>query len=164
MRLFLGKRRHWLVVLAGVTVPVAVLSVLLPSASSHRLVTGASARTAPRPRPYAATHPHVTPPRGDRESTFHLSFTARSDLGRQGHVTWYYVVRGAPAKRHSRSCPEISRSVSRGRKGQTIHMDLYPPSRGWCQGRYRISIVFDGRGAKTSVTAVPAGATRYTVH
>src|SRR5581483_3767580 len=87
------------------------------------------------------TNPSVRPSRGTPSSVYRLSFTLRETPGHPGVVaTSYRIGVAPPAGSRSRCAPPAPPVVDSGHAGDRARIRLRAPARGWCTGRYRISV------------------------
>ena len=87
------------------------------------------------------THPRVRPRVGRRRTTFELTFTLAQAPGRAGSEdTYYREVVSRPARAPESCSPTPPAAVFTGRQGSTAKIALRPPARGWCRGRYEVTV------------------------
>jgi hypothetical protein len=122
------------------------------------IAAAAGAGAIPSPAAPAAerTDPGVTPRHGGRHTTFTVSFTAREAAGQHDGATWRYEVMavrrvsGRPA-----SCTAaVTRDAMNVVVGQRIHVRLRPTRR-WCAGAYRATVLLDRQVACVQPTGQP---------
>lgn len=108
-------------------------------------VGGGGVSGPPKGAPAEQTHPAVVPRSGSAQTRFTVRLTLASAPGHVGVVaTDYRLQVFAPHAPH----PSIGRcrparppaSIESGVKGQVVRVGLAAPARGWCAGRYRLSV------------------------
>lgn len=103
------------------------------------LAVAASAQNPPPKN--ERTHPRVSPQSGGTATTFKLTFTLRETPGHQGAMATEYQAEISPPQSAPSSCwPDQPRPIIHGQKGQRVHVRLSPPSGGWCEDRYRVTV------------------------
>jgi len=119
--------------------------ILLPSviAVGIAVAIGASdalAGTIPAPTAQP-TYPKVKPRVGGRYAHFKLSFTLAQAPGQFGLVeTEYRPVVSRPANTRPRCTPTQPAAVVTGTQGAVRKIALQRPRRGWCPGRYKVTV------------------------
>jgi hypothetical protein len=104
------------------------------------VVPNALASSSPAPSG-DQTYPHVTPRAGGRHRTFKLSFTLAQAPGRSGYeYTDYRAVVSAPAHTRASCSPAQPAPVTSGSRGEVETIALHQPARGWCKGRYAVTV------------------------
>jgi hypothetical protein len=103
------------------------------------------------------THPSVRPRVGHRHSKFELKFTLAQAPGRAGLVDTYYSELISPPAHAAPACsPSQPAPVSTGSQGATIKIHLHRPTRGWCKGRYELTVFLDRTQLCGPPIALPA--------
>jgi hypothetical protein len=99
------------------------------------------------------THPLVLPSRGQRGTRFAMYFTLREQPGHNGVLsTSYRIAVDRPPHTRSRCQPAAPPKITSGHTGAVVRVSLPTPSRGWCAGRYSVT-VFLQRGPYCPVPA-----------
>lgn len=87
------------------------------------------------------THPSVAPRIGHRRSTFELTFTLAQAPGRAGLMDTYYREVVSPPAHAPQSCSTTQPpAVLSGAQDATVKLPLRAPARGWCKGRYDVTV------------------------
>lgn len=87
------------------------------------------------------THPSVRPRVGRGHSRFELTFTLAQAPGRAGLVDTHYSELVSPPAHAVPACsPTQPAPVATGSPGATIKIHLHPPTHGWCNGRYKVTV------------------------
>lgn len=87
------------------------------------------------------THPRVSPKVGGQHRTFHLTFTLTQAPSGSGLVrTDYRAVLSAAAHAPASCSPPQPAAVFSGRQGSEATLALKPRARGWCKGRYLVTV------------------------
>jgi hypothetical protein len=117
-------------------------TVVTPAKVKH---TGAPGGTTAAKAPSSQlTHPRVRPRVGWTRTIFTLSFTLRQNVGHSGVVASEYRVQVTPPyPRQSRCWPAEPRPIRTGTAGTIKRIRLHPPARGWCRGRYRVTVYLE---------------------
>ncbi|HTX32891.1 MAG TPA: hypothetical protein VMD09_16020 [Solirubrobacteraceae bacterium] len=134
--------------------------MLLPVAAAAGAVVGGGVPGALAGRVQAAsvpqTRPHVRPSVGGKRSKFELSFTLAQAPGRgSGETTSYRATVTVPAHARAACAPTQPGVVRTGRKGQVKAIRLNPPRRGWCRGRYRVTVFLQETQAAAGTQTTP---------
>jgi hypothetical protein len=106
-------------------------------------VTGGGGPGSPGTPRRERTHPHVSPTAGMTNTVFALSFKLRETPGHQGYLETDYRVQVSPRQGEANSCwPSQPATITSGQKGE-MTVPLNPPSTGWCQGIYRVTVFLE---------------------
>jgi hypothetical protein len=87
--------------------------------------------------------PRVTPRSGGRFTRYVVSFRALVAIGRGQADTNGYVVRARGPRGPGCDRAADARTFRAVRRNQTLRFPLGPPRRGWCPGRYTLTLVFE---------------------
>jgi hypothetical protein len=119
---------------------------------------GAGVSGPPKGAPAEQTHPAVVPRSGSAQTRFTVRLRLASAPGHVGVVaTDYRLLLTAPHPPHARCRPaRPPASIQSGVKGQIVGVGLSVPSRGWCAGRYRLTVFLQrGPYCQASVAGAP---------
>jgi hypothetical protein len=75
---------------------------------------------------------------------FDLSFRLRDTPGHKGVLATEYRPVVSPGRGAPSSCqPTQPQPITHGRRGRIVTIPLDPPSGGWCQGTYRVTVYLE---------------------
>jgi len=123
-----------------------LLAVLAGSCAAAATVTAAPGDSAPTTYPTGApaqqTHPVVRPHHPTRRSHVAVRFTLAEAPGRRGAFESDYRVQVDRPARSRAACAAAAapRPVTSGAQGSRVTVALPAPSRGWCRGRYVVTV------------------------
>ena len=107
-------------------------------------VGAASVSAAGSPRGTAAeqTHPSVLPHTGRARTRFTARLTLAEAPGHSGVLaTDYRLALSAPRTHTTRRClPVTPMNIDSGAAHQVVRIPLSTPARGWCSGRYTLTV------------------------
>ncbi len=102
------------------------------------------------------TDPTVTPKHGGRHTAFTVTFTARETTGQHDGATWRYEIMAV--RRGVGQPVTCTAAVTREARdvvaGQRVRVRLHP-TRGWCVGAYRATVLLDRQVACTQPAGQP---------
>jgi hypothetical protein len=114
---------------------------------------GSTVLTYPQAPAAEQTHPLVLPRSGKRVTRFAMYFMLREQPGHHGVLSISYrIAVGRPPHTRSRCQPAAPPNITSGHTGAVVRVILSTPSRGWCAGRYSVT-VFLQRGPYCPVPA-----------
>jgi len=141
------RLRLWLAFAIGLlsTGGLAGVSTAAGRGQTHSAVGAVAPGSTVLPYPHAPaadrTHPLVLPRSGKRVTRFTMYLTLREQPGHRGVLSSSYrIAVDRPPHTRSRCQPAAPPNITSGHTGAVVRVSLPTPSRGWCAGRYTVTV------------------------